>query len=84
MTAADQDRYFGEMDTIATKLGGNPVPHNSRDAHRIIQAFRHELVCDARTQEMAQRAELEAWLKRHRHKGVQMARGSRQRYELAA
>lgn len=53
MTAADQDHYFAEMATIATKLGADPVPHNSREVHRIIQAFRHELLCDVRTQEMA-------------------------------
>jgi uncharacterized protein (DUF2236 family) len=53
MTAADQDHYFAEMATIATKLGADPVPHNSREAHHMIQAFRHELVCDARAQEIA-------------------------------
>lgn len=53
MPAADQDRYFAEMATVARALGADPVPVSRADAHRLIEAMRPLLRCDARTREVA-------------------------------
>ncbi|MBO0710432.1 MAG: DUF2236 domain-containing protein [Acetobacteraceae bacterium] len=54
MSEADQDRYFAEMATIADALGANPVPRSKSEARSLIAAMRPQLVCDARTREVAQ------------------------------
>ena len=53
MSTADQDRYFAEMVRIGTVLGADPVPRTRREARALIQAMRPNLVCDARTREVA-------------------------------
>ena len=53
MSSADQDRYFSEMEQVAQGLGASPVPRTRAEARRLIQAVRPELVCDARTREVA-------------------------------
>jgi uncharacterized protein (DUF2236 family) len=53
MSGADQDRYFGEMAQIASALGANPIPRSRSEARALIAAMRNELVCDARTREVA-------------------------------
>ena len=53
MSGADQDRYFAEMATVARALGADPVPTNRAEARRLIEAMRTQMVCDARTREVA-------------------------------
>lgn len=53
MPIADQDRYFAEMATVADPLGAAPVPASRAAARRMIEERRGELVCDARTREVA-------------------------------
>ncbi len=53
MPIAGQDRYFAEMATVAHALGAAPVPTTRAAARRMIEERRGELVCDARTREVA-------------------------------
>ncbi|WP_428491465.1 oxygenase MpaB family protein [Rhodopila sp.] len=53
MSAADQDRYFREMARIAVALGADPVPRSRTEARELIRRTRPNLVCDARTREVA-------------------------------
>jgi uncharacterized protein (DUF2236 family) len=53
MSQADQDRYFVEMARIGERLGAAPVPRSRAEARALIQAMRPELLCDARTREVA-------------------------------
>ena len=53
MPEADQDRYFAEMAAIADALGADPVPRSKSEARSLIEAIRPQLVCDARTREVA-------------------------------
>ena len=53
MPAVDQDRYFAEMVRIGRGLGADPVPRTRREARDLIQAMRPQLLCDARTREVA-------------------------------
>ena len=53
MSFADQDRYFAEFAQVACGLGAAPVPRTRAEARQLIQSMRSELVCDARTREVA-------------------------------
>ena len=53
MSAADQDRYFAEMERVATALGADPIPRSRSEARALIRAMRPQMVCDARTREVA-------------------------------
>ncbi len=53
MSGSDQDRYFAEMAQVATMLGADPVPRNRAEARRLIAAMRPQLLCDARTRQVA-------------------------------
>ena len=53
MGAADQDRYFAEMAQIGAALGADPVPRSKAEAERLIETMRPQLLCDARTREVA-------------------------------
>jgi uncharacterized protein (DUF2236 family) len=53
MSTADQDRYFAEMGRVALALGADPIPRDRSDAQEIIKAMRPNLLCDARTREVA-------------------------------
>lgn len=53
MSAADQDRYFTEMARIALALGADPVPRTRPEARELIRVMRPDLLCDARTREVA-------------------------------
>jgi len=53
MSAADQDRYFTEMGRIALALGADPVPRSRSEARDLIKVMRPDLLCDARTREVA-------------------------------
>ena len=53
MSSSDQDRYFAEMEQVASGLGADPVPCTRADARRLIEAMRSQLICDFRTQEVA-------------------------------
>lgn len=53
MSAADQDRYFAEMTGIALALGADPVPRTRAEARDLIKLMRPDLMCDARTREVA-------------------------------
>ncbi|MBO1075687.1 DUF2236 domain-containing protein [Roseomonas marmotae] len=53
MPLADQDRYFTEVAQVAEALGAAPVPHSRLEAQRLMAAMRPELLCDARTREVA-------------------------------
>ena len=53
MSGADQDRYFAEMAQVARGLGADPVPRTRIEARRLIEAMCPQLVCDARTREVA-------------------------------
>ena len=53
MSAADQDRYFAEMAQVGEGLGANPIPRTRAAAHRLIDAMRPQMRCDARTREVA-------------------------------
>jgi uncharacterized protein (DUF2236 family) len=50
---ADQDRYFVEMGRVAQALGADPIPATRAEARAMIDATRPQLVCDARTREVA-------------------------------
>jgi uncharacterized protein (DUF2236 family) len=49
----DQDRYFAEMGRVARALGADPIPATRLEARAMIEAARPQLVCDARTREVA-------------------------------
>jgi uncharacterized protein (DUF2236 family) len=53
MKAADQDRYFAEMARVASALGADPIPQTRTEARDLIHAMRPQLLCDARTSEVA-------------------------------
>jgi uncharacterized protein (DUF2236 family) len=53
MTVADQDRYFAEMACIADALGADPIPRSKSEARQLIEAMRPQLICDARTRQVA-------------------------------
>jgi uncharacterized protein (DUF2236 family) len=53
MSAADQDRYFAEMEQVARRLGADPVPRTRAEARRQIEATRPKLLCDGHTREVA-------------------------------
>ena len=53
MSAADQDRYFAEMVCVGAALGADPVPRGRAEARRLIATMRPQLLCDARTREVA-------------------------------
>ncbi len=53
MSEADQDRYFAEMACIAGALGADPIPRSRREARELIEAMKPQLVCDARTRQVA-------------------------------
>jgi len=53
MCGSDQDRYFAEMARIAEALGADPIPRSRREAWELIEAMRPQLVCDARTRQVA-------------------------------
>lgn len=52
MRAADQDRYYAEIATVADLLGADPVPRTRAEAAAIIAGFRDELRADARSREV--------------------------------
>jgi uncharacterized protein (DUF2236 family) len=54
MSAADQDRYFGEMAIVADRLGADPVPRDRASAEALIRLMHPALRADARTREVAQ------------------------------
>jgi len=53
MSAADQDGYFAEMARIASALGADPIPRTRPEARDLVRAMRPQMVCDARTREVA-------------------------------
>lgn len=53
MSRADQDRYFTEMERVASALGADPIPRNRSEARDLIAAMRPALGCDDRTREVA-------------------------------
>ena len=53
MRISDQDRYFAEMVRIAEPLGAFPVPRSRRQAVALLSDMRPQLLCDARTREVA-------------------------------
>lgn len=53
MTLADQDRYLAEMAEIGARLGADPVPRTRAEARDLIFGMRPQLLCDARTREVA-------------------------------
>ncbi len=53
MSQADQDRYFAEMARIGSALGADPVPRSRSEARDLMKATRPQLLCDARTREVA-------------------------------
>jgi uncharacterized protein (DUF2236 family) len=53
MSAADQDRYFAEMGRVASALGADPIPSTRSEAWDMINKMRPDLLCDARTREVA-------------------------------
>jgi uncharacterized protein (DUF2236 family) len=54
MSAGDQDRYFAEMAQVAEALGADPIPRSRAEARRLSQAMRPQMLCDARTRDVAQ------------------------------
>jgi uncharacterized protein (DUF2236 family) len=54
MPAADQDRYFAEMARIGLALGADPVSRSRSEARDLVKALRPQMLCDARTREVAQ------------------------------
>jgi uncharacterized protein (DUF2236 family) len=54
MPGADQDRYYAEMAQMAAALGADPIPRSRAEARDLVQAMRPQMVCDARTREVAQ------------------------------
>jgi uncharacterized protein (DUF2236 family) len=53
MSVADQDRYFVEMACIALALGADPIPQTRPEAQNLIKTMRPQMLCDARTREVA-------------------------------
>ncbi len=53
MSRADQDRYFAEMERVASALGADPIPRTRSDARDLMSAMRPCLISDARTREVA-------------------------------
>lgn len=53
MSVADQDRYFAEMVQVGQALGADPLPRNRAEARNLVAAMRPQMVCDARTREVA-------------------------------
>ncbi|GAC1336608.1 MAG: oxygenase MpaB family protein [Acetobacteraceae bacterium] len=53
MSAADRDRYFGEMAQVGSALGADPVPRSRAEARRLMQTMRAQLRTDERTREVA-------------------------------
>jgi uncharacterized protein (DUF2236 family) len=53
MSLADQDRYFAEMERVASPLGADPIPRTRSQARDLITATRPDLRCDDRTREIA-------------------------------
>jgi uncharacterized protein (DUF2236 family) len=53
MSLADQDRYFAEMERVASPLGADPIPRTRAQARELITATRPDLRCDDRTREIA-------------------------------
>ena len=53
MPHVDQDRYFEEMSGIALALGADPVPRSRAAAEQLVERMRPQLLCDARTREIA-------------------------------
>ena len=53
MPSSDRDRYFGEVARVELALGAKPVPHTRSEAEALIRAMRPQLICDARTRQVA-------------------------------
>ena len=53
MSLADQDRYFVEMARVGRALNADPIPHSRSEAQGLIKLMRPNLLCDARTREVA-------------------------------
>lgn len=53
MPVADQDRYFVEMARVGSALGADPIPRSRSEAQNLIKLMRPQLLCDARTREVA-------------------------------
>jgi uncharacterized protein (DUF2236 family) len=53
MSVPHQDRYFVEMGRVALALGADPIPRTRSEARDLITALRSQMLCDARTQEVA-------------------------------
>jgi uncharacterized protein (DUF2236 family) len=53
MSLVDQDRYFVEMGRVASALGADPIPRTRSEARALIEAMRPQMVCGARTREVA-------------------------------
>lgn len=53
MATTDKDRYFAEMAEVASLLGADPIPRNQSQARRLLDSMRPQLLCDARTREVA-------------------------------
>jgi uncharacterized protein (DUF2236 family) len=53
MRSSDQDRYFAEMVRIGEPLGAYPVPRSRHQARALLSDMRPQLLCDARTREVA-------------------------------
>ena len=53
MPGADQDRYYAEMAQMAAALGADPIPRSRSEARDLVQAMQPQMVCDARTREVA-------------------------------
>jgi uncharacterized protein (DUF2236 family) len=54
MSASDQNRYFAETARVAQALGAHPIPHTQSEARHLLDTMRPQLLCDARTREVAQ------------------------------
>ncbi len=53
MPAERQDRYFAEVARIGRSLGADPVPTSRREAERLVERMRPQLVADGRTATVA-------------------------------
>ncbi len=53
MSGADQDRYYAEMARMAAALGADPIPRSRAEARDLVGAMRPQMMCDARTREVA-------------------------------
>ena len=54
MSRAEEDSYFAENAVVAQRLGADEVPRTRSEADAYLRAVRRELVCNARTREVAQ------------------------------